>query len=64
MRLREFLGGVWGIPIPGTEKAVGLKKVTRKYMGKVRTFYEPTNSGYENFIRERLIKNWPERYNS
>ncbi len=28
------------------------------------TFYEPTNSGYENFIRERLIKNWPERYNS
>ena len=42
MRLREFLGGVWGIPIPGTEKAVGLKKVTRKYMGKVRTFYEPT----------------------
>ena len=26
MRLREFLGGVWGIPIPGTEKAVGLKK--------------------------------------
>ena len=25
---------------------------------------EPTNSGYENFIRERLIKNWPERYSS
>ena len=32
--------------------------------GIQETFYEPTNSGYENFIRERLIKNWPERYNS
>ena len=37
MKLREL----WGIPIPGTEKAVGLKKVTRDYMGKKRTFYEP-----------------------
>ena len=27
MKLREL----WGIPIPGTEKAVGLKKVTRDY---------------------------------
>tara|TARA_B110000438_G_C15820546_1_gene654217 strand:+ start:4153 stop:5454 length:1302 start_codon:yes stop_codon:yes gene_type:complete len=32
--------------------------------GKKETFYNPTSSGYENFIRERLIKNWPERYNS
>ena len=37
MRLREL----WGIPIPGTEKAVGLKKVSKKLMGKVRTYYEP-----------------------
>ena len=28
------------------------------------TFYKPTNSGYENYIRERLIKHWPERYNT
>ena len=28
------------------------------------TFYQPTNSCYENYIRERLIKNWPERYNT
>ena len=40
MKLREL----WGIPIPGTEKAVGLKKVTRDYMGKVRTFYEPVGN--------------------
>ena len=26
------------------------------------TFYQPTNLGYENFIRERLIKYWPDRY--
>ena len=40
MKVREL----WGIPIPGTEKAVGLKKVTRDYMGKVRTFYEPVGN--------------------
>ena len=32
--------------------------------GIQETFYQPTNSGYENYIRERLIKNWPERYNT
>ena len=37
MKLREL----WGIPIPGTEKAVGLKKVSKELMGKVRTYYEP-----------------------
>ena len=26
------------------------------------TFYQPTNLGYESFIRERLIKYWPDRY--
>ena len=26
------------------------------------TFYQPTNLGYENFFRERLIKYWPDRY--
>jgi len=32
--------------------------------GIQETFYQPTNSGYENYIRDRLIKNWPERYNT
>ena len=32
--------------------------------GLQETFYQPTNSGYENYIRDRLIKNWPERYNT
>ena len=36
MRLREF----WGIPIDGTEKAVGLKKVKRN--GKI--FYAPAHN--------------------
>jgi hypothetical protein len=48
MKLREL----WGIPIPGTEKAVGLKKVTRDYKGKVRTFYEPVG----NKINEKKKK--------
>jgi putative ATPase len=29
---------------------------------KQETFYQPTNLGYENFIRERLVKYWPDRY--
>ncbi len=32
--------------------------------GVQELFYQPTSSGYENYIRERLIKNWPERYNT
>ena len=32
--------------------------------GVQEIFYQPTISGYENYIRERLIKNWPERYNT
>ncbi len=40
MKLREL----WGIPIPGTEKPVGLRKVTKKFMGKIRTFYEPVGN--------------------
>ncbi len=32
--------------------------------GVQELFYQPTTSGYENYIRERLIKNWPERYNT
>ena len=36
MRLKEL----WGIPIDGTEKSVGLKKVTRK--GK--TYYVPAHN--------------------
>ncbi|MDG2266436.1 MAG: replication-associated recombination protein A, partial [Candidatus Marinimicrobia bacterium] len=32
--------------------------------GLQETFYKPTSSGYENYIRERLIKHWPERYNT
>ena len=48
MKLREL----WGIPIPGTEKAVGLKKVTKDFMGKVRTYYEPVG----NKINEKKKK--------
>tara|TARA_Y100001968_G_scaffold200796_1_gene184370 strand:- start:38 stop:412 length:375 start_codon:yes stop_codon:yes gene_type:complete len=48
MKLREL----WGIPIPGTEKAVGLKLVTKNYMGKKRTFYEPVG----NKINEKKKK--------
>ena len=51
MKLREL----WGIPIPGTEKAVGLKKVTRDYMGKVRTFYEPIDP-------KRFNEKWSAKY--
>ena len=49
MKLREL----WGIPIPGTEKAVGLKKVTRDYMGKVRTFYEPVGNKINEKNKEK-----------
>ena len=48
MKLREL----WGIPIPGTEKAVGLKKVTKDFMCKVRTYYEPVG----NKINEKKKK--------
>ena len=48
MKLREL----WGIPIPGTEKAVGLKKVSKEHMGKVRTYYEPVG----NKINEKKKK--------
>ena len=48
MKLREL----WGIPIPGTEKAVGLKKVSIELMGKVRTYYEPVG----NKINEKKKK--------
>ena len=30
--------------------------------GMQEIFYQPTNLGYENFIRERLVKYWPDRY--
>ena len=36
MKLREL----WGIPIPGTEKAVGLKLVTKNYMGNRLTLVQ------------------------
>ena len=48
MKLREL----WGIPIPGTEKAVGLKKVSKELMGKIRTYYEPVG----NKINEKKKK--------
>ena len=48
MKLREL----WGIPIPGTEKAVGLRKVSKELMGKVRTYYEPVG----NKINEKKKK--------
>ena len=55
MKLREL----WGIPIPGTEKAVGLKKVTKEFMGKVRTFYEPVGNKInekKKKIKKKLLK--------
>ncbi len=48
MRIKEF----FGIPIPCTEKAVGLKKVTRNWMGKVRTFYEPVKKNYPSKLEK------------
>lgn len=48
MKIREL----WGIPIPGTEKAVGLKKVTKKLMGKTRTYYEPTGNKFNENNRD------------
>ena len=45
MRLKEILEPrikeVWGVPIPSTARPQGLKKVTKKSYGKIRTFYEP-----------------------
>ena len=40
MKLRELFGIV-GIPMDHTAGPQGLKKVTKDYMGKKRTFYEP-----------------------
>ncbi len=48
MKIREL----WGIPIPGTEKAVGLRKVTKKYMGKTRIYYEPTSNRFNENNRD------------
>jgi replication-associated recombination protein RarA len=30
--------------------------------GKQETFYNPTELGYEEYIRERLKEIWPKRY--
>ena len=49
MRLREL----WGIPIPGTEKAVGLKKDSKKLMGKERTYYEPVGNKINEKNKEK-----------
>ena len=40
MKLKELFGIV-GIPMDHTAGPQGLKKVTKDYMGKKRTFYEP-----------------------
>ena len=49
MKLREL----WGIPIPGTEKAVGLKKVSTvlQYGGasKYLVFFTKAILTYENY---------------
>ena len=56
MKIRELFGFA-GIPMAHTAKPQGLKKVTKSYMGKVRTYYEPTG----NKINEnnRNIENDP-----
>ena len=40
MKIRELFGFA-GIPMAHTAKPQGLKKVTKSYMGKTRTYYEP-----------------------
>ena len=51
MKLKELFGIV-GIPMDHTAGPQGLKKVTKDYMGKKRTFYEPVG----NKINEKKKK--------
>tara|TARA_B100001287_G_scaffold256795_1_gene241923 strand:- start:422 stop:622 length:201 start_codon:yes stop_codon:yes gene_type:complete len=51
MKIRELFGFA-GIPMAHTAKPQGLKKVTKSYMGKVRTYYEPTGDKFNEDNRD------------
>ena len=53
MKLKELFGIV-GIPMDHTAGPQGLKKVTKKYMGKVRTYTHPK---VKNLTRKIKRKN-------
>jgi len=48
MKLKELFGIV-GIPMDHTAGPQGLKKVTKNYMGKVRTYYAPKSKKFNEF---------------
>jgi hypothetical protein len=52
---KKGLPEFYGVPIPSTAKPQGLKKVTKKYAGKVRTFYEPIDP-------KRFNEKWSAKY--
>tara|TARA_B100000900_G_C20564064_1_gene710235 strand:- start:1395 stop:1595 length:201 start_codon:yes stop_codon:yes gene_type:complete len=56
MKIRELFGFA-GIPMAHTAKPQGLRKVTKSYMGKVRTYYEPTGNKFNE--NNRNIENDP-----
>ena len=52
---KKGLPEFFGAPIPSTAKPQGLKKVTKKYAGKVRTYYEPIDP-------KRFNEKWSAKY--
>ena len=52
---KKGLPEFYGVPIPSTARPQGLKKVTKKYAGKVRTFYEPIDP-------KRFNEKWSAKY--
>lgn len=51
MKIRELFGFA-GIPMAHTAKPQGLKKVTKSYMGKTRTYYEPISDKFNENNRD------------
>ena len=52
MKLKELFGIV-GIPMDHTAGPQGLKKVTKNYMGKVRTYYAPKSKKFNEKNKEK-----------
>ena len=52
MKLKELFGIV-GIPMDHTAGPQGLKKVTKKYMGKVRSYYAPKSKKFNEKNKEK-----------
>ena len=50
MKIRELFGFA-GIPM-APQPSQGLKKVTKSYMGKTRTYYEPTSDKFNENNRD------------